>query len=262
MHGNSAPDRWVIRPRPNARAHLRLFCLPFAGGGASAFRGWPAHLPPEIEVAAVQLPGREERLREPPFRDATALATRLVDALTPHLDRPFGLFGHSMGALVAFELTRALRRAGAPLPTNLLVSARCSPRRPHLLPPVQGMSDGDMVAQLRRLGRTPDEVLGDPEILKIVLPLFRADLTLCESYVYTAEEPLDCPVSAFGGLHDEWIRRDDLAAWRVETKGAFRARAFPGGHFFLFDATARLLQAIAEDLLDERAAGVARERTA
>jgi medium-chain acyl-[acyl-carrier-protein] hydrolase len=257
MQQTVAPDRWVIRPRPDPSARLRLFCLPYAGGGASAYRTWPAHLPRDIEVAALQLPGREERLREPPFQDAAALAARLVHALQPWLDRPFALFGHSMGALVAFELARALRRAGGPAPVHLLVSARCGPRRRHRLPPVHRMTDADLVAQLRRLGKTPEEVLRDPELMRLVFPLFRADLTLCETYAYAPDEPLACPISAFGGALDEFVLREDLLAWSAETRGAFRARMFPGGHFFIHDAAPRLLQAIAEDLQGGRVHDVA-----
>ena len=128
MRPDSAPDPWVARPRPNARARLRLFCFPFAGGGASTYRGWPAHLPADIEVAAVQLPGREERLRETAFHDATELCVKLVDVLAPYFDRPFAFFGHSMGALVAFELARVLRKSGGPSPAHLFVSARRGPR--------------------------------------------------------------------------------------------------------------------------------------
>jgi surfactin synthase thioesterase subunit len=248
MSRTSLRDPWIVRPRPNARPRVRLFCFPFAGGGASTYRSWPAHLPADIEVIAVQLPGREERLREPPFRDAMEHCRTLVDVLAPYLDRPFAFFGHSMGALVAFELVRTLVAAGGPSPAYLFVSAHCGPRVPHCLPSVSGLSDRDLVSLLRRLGGTPAEVLEDGDVMRLMLPLFRADLTICETYRYELDAKLSCPISAFGGTLDDFIRRPDLLAWSGETRGAFQARMLPGGHFFIDDAKPRLLQAVAEDL--------------
>jgi len=248
MPPSNTPDPWVIRPRPNPRARLRLFCFPFAGGGASTYRGWPAHLPADIDVATVQLPGREERLREPAFHDATELCGKLACVLAPYFDRPFALFGHSMGALLAFELARMLRTTGGPSPVHLFVSAHCGPRKLHCLPSVIGMSDRELVSLLRSLSGTPDEVLEDGDVMKLILPLFRADLTICETYRYVAAEPLACPISAFGGALDDYVRRPDLLAWSAETRGTFQARMFTGGHFFLNDVKPRLLQAITDDL--------------
>ncbi|HEX8108397.1 MAG TPA: alpha/beta fold hydrolase [Kofleriaceae bacterium] len=239
---------WIVRPRPNPRARLRLFCFPYAGGGASTYRGWPAHLPADIEVAAVQLPGREERLREPAFTSASELCTQLVAVLAPYLDRPFALFGHSMGGLVAFELTRRFRTSEGLSPVHLFVSAHCGPRKAYCLPPVTGMPDRELLQLIRRLGGTRDEVLQDGDVMRLMLPLLRADLTICETYKYVAAEPLDCPISAFGGIFDEVVRRADVLAWAAETRGGFQARMLPGGHFFLDDAKPRLLQAIADDL--------------
>ena len=245
---------WLVRPRPLPRARLRLFCLPYAGGGASTYRGWPAHLPADIEVLAVQLPGREERLREPAFTSATELCQQLVTVLDPYLDRPFALFGHSMGGLISFELTRTLRALGRSLPAHLFVSAHCGPRKPYCLPAVAGMSDRDLLGLLRRMGGTRNEVLADTDVMRLMLPLFRADLSVCETYRYTPAEPLPCPISAFGGILDEYVRRGDVLAWGAETAASFQGRMFPGGHFFLDDARPRLLQAVADDLTAHGAA--------
>jgi len=248
MPPRNTPDPWVIYPRPNPRARLRLFCFPFAGGGASTYRSWPAHLPADIDVAAVQLPGREDRLREPAFHDARAVCSKLIDVLAPHFDRPFALFGHSMGALLAFELAQMLCAAGGPAPAHLFVSAHCGPRKAHCLPSVVGLSDRELVALLQTLSGTRDEVLQDADVMTLLLPLFRADLTICETYRYGAPEPLRCPISAFGGTFDDYVRRADVVAWRAETRGGFQARMFPGGHFFLNEAKPRLLQAVTDDL--------------
>jgi medium-chain acyl-[acyl-carrier-protein] hydrolase len=253
MLAEIAPDPWIIRSRPNPGARLRLFCFPFAGGGASTYRSWPAHLPADVEVIAVQLPGREERLREPAHTSAVELSRTLVSVLARYLDRPFALFGHSMGGLVAFELTRTLRAAGLLLPEHLFVSAHCGPRKAYCLPPVTGLSDRELLVLIRRMGGTRDEVLQDDDVMKLMLPLLRADLTICETYHYVPEAPLPCPISAFGGVLDDHVRRADVLAWGAETSGGFQARMFPGGHFFLDDAKPRLLQTIAEDLATHRA---------
>jgi len=248
MQADTRPDPWIIRPRPNPRARLRLFCLPYAGGGASTYRAWPADLPADIEVIAVQLPGREERLREPAFSDASQLCRQLSAVLVPYLDRPFALFGHCLGGLASFELARLLRTIGAPSPVHLFVSGHCGPRKVHCFPPLAGMSDGDLLRVLQRLGGAPAGLVADSDDLRLILPPLRCDLTVCEAYRYVAAEPLACPISAFGGIHDEVVHRADVLAWGAETCGGFRARMFAGGHFFLNDAKQRLLQAIADDL--------------
>lgn len=240
---------WVRCPRPSDQARARLFCLPFGGGGAAIFREWPRDLWPEIEVWHVQLPGREARHREPPLTRMDALVDPLADAMLPHLDRPYAIFGHSMGALIGFELARLLRRRGAPDPLHLFVSAR---RAPHLADPhrpLHALPDADLVEQLtRRYNGMPRAVLESAELLRMFIPIVRADLTMTETYAYAPEEPLVCPISAFGGLDDGAVTRDDLAAWGDQTRGSFTLRMVPGGHFFLQTLRPRLLSAIVADL--------------
>jgi medium-chain acyl-[acyl-carrier-protein] hydrolase len=257
MRAEARGDPWISRPRPNPGAPLRLFCFPYAGGGASIYREWPAYLPTDIDVVAIQLPGREERVCEPAFSNASELCLQLAAVLAPYLDRPFALFGHSMGGLIAFELARLLRTIGAPSPIHLFVSAHSGPRKVNSFPPVAGMSDDELAALLRRLGGTRDEVLADAEMMRLVLPLMRCDLTVCESYRYVLAEPLACPISVFGGILDKIVRRPDLQAWDAETSGVFRARMFPGGHFFFDDLKPRVLQALSDDLAAHRAPAVA-----
>lgn len=240
---------WLPRLRPNPQARLRLFCFPYAGGGAAVFHTWPRSLPSQVDVCPVQLPGREARLSEPPFTHITPLLQALASAVQPYLDMPFAFFGHSLGALISFELARWLRRQNQPGPLHLLVSGLRAPQAPNPEPPIYLLPDAEFIQKLRRLNGLPQAVLDDAELMQLMLPLLRADMTVYETYVYTAEAPLDCPISAFGGLQDRVATRDNMAAWRDQTSRAFTLRMLPGDHFFLHSAQALLLQALSHDLM-------------
>jgi medium-chain acyl-[acyl-carrier-protein] hydrolase len=241
-------DRWVVRPRPRPRARLRLFCFPYAGGGASIYRSWPDELPEQIEVCAVQLPGREARMHEQPFDRLPPLIEALAQALEPRLSPPFAFFGHSMGALISFELARRLRALGRPGPAHLFVSGRIAPQVPRRRPPVHALPEPEFVEQVQRLNGTPDAVLHHKELRELVVPRLRADFAINETYSYSAEPPLACPISAFGGLEDDRAPEEELAAWQLQTRGAWALRMFPGDHFFIRGAQAALLQALSLDL--------------
>jgi surfactin synthase thioesterase subunit len=234
-----------MRPRPNGGARFRLFTFPYAGGGGSAFRPWIADLPPEIELCVVQLPGREARWGEPPFTRMTDLVPALATGIRPHLDRPYAFFGHSLGALICFELARALRAAGAPDPVHLFASAHRAPRSPNPHPEMRHMADGPFVDEIgRRYGGIPPVVLENPELVQLMLPFLRADFTVFETYQYREEPPLACPITAFGGVSDDYVRPEALEAWAQETTGGFSVRVFPGGHFFLQDHRAALVASV------------------
>jgi len=238
-----------MRPLARPAARLRLFCLPYAGGAASLFRGWPQSLPADTEVCAVQLPGRGSRFREQPFERLPELVQAVADGLQPFLDRPFALFGHSMGAVVAFELARELRRRGSADPGHLLVSGHQAPRLPDREPPLSHLPDAEFVEEIRRRYQgIPGEVLAEPELLELMLPILRADVRALESYRYAAEAPLECPISCFGGEDDTQLPQEDIEAWREEAGGPFTLRMFPGNHFFFEAAGDAMLQALADDL--------------
>lgn len=219
------------RPR-TGRAALRLFCFPYAGGGAPIFHGWPQQLPPDIEVLALQPPGRGARLREAPFTRIAQLADAVAGAVAPYLDRPVALFGHSMGALVAFELARRLETAGVP-PLHLFVSGRRAPHLPPERPALHPLPEAEFRDELRRLNGTPAEVLEHAELMEMMVPILRADFEAVETYTCHDAPPLTCPVTAFGGEADPDVEPDALAAWEQHTTGRFAARMFPGDHFFL-----------------------------
>jgi medium-chain acyl-[acyl-carrier-protein] hydrolase len=248
MITRSFQDPWIVRPRPNANMRLRLFCFPYAGGGASLFRKWPDSLPPTVEVCAVQLPGRENRLVEPLFDDVERAVGALVGALRPYLDRPFAFFGHSMGALLAFALARELREQRLIEPAHLFVSGRRAPQTPARFEPIHHLPEADFVAELRRYNGTPELILRDAELRRLFLPILRMDFALAETYTYIAEAPLACPISAFGGLQDEIVNHAELEAWAEQTRAAFSLRMLEGDHFFVNSCQELLLHAIAEDL--------------
>ena len=226
-------DPWISFRKPGREARLRLFCFPYAGAGAVIFRTWSDDLPGDVEVCPVQLPGRGTRLMEPPFTQLPPLVEALAEALVPLLDKPFAFFGHSLGALVSFELARRLRSQYGVHPARLFVSASRAPQVPHRGPPAHTLPEKDFLAELQRLNGTPSELLEHEELMEIMLPLLRADFAVYETYVYSTELPLNCPISAFGGLQDRNVNNSDLEAWRAQTSGSFSLRMFPGDHFFL-----------------------------
>ncbi|MBB4637945.1 thioesterase II family protein [Longimicrobium terrae] len=242
-------DRWIARPRPNPRARLRLFCLAHAGGGASAFRGWADALPAEVEVCPVQLPGRENRIGEPAITRMEPLIDALLPAVAPYLDLPFALFGHSNGALIAFELARRLRAEGRPGPVHLFASGRRAPDRSSGREPTSHLPDAEFLADLHRLGGLPDALLQHQELISLLLPTLRADVALNECYVFGEQEPLDCPITAYIGLADSKATNDQVQAWGRHTRAPFVIRGFPGGHFFLQEGRADFLRVLAADLL-------------
>jgi len=241
------PTPWIACAHPNPSARLRLFCVPYAGGGEVVFRTWWQALPADIEVCAVRLPGRDGRRSEPLISRLTPLVHALADGLGPQLAQPYALYGHSMGARVAYELAREQRRRGRPEPALLIVSGR---RAPHLRDPdpMHQLATPQLIERMRRLGGTPEAVLREPELMELLLPVVRADLAVNEVESHRPEPPLACPIVAFGGAIDERCRPDELEPWRDHTRSAFTHQIFPGGHFFLNTASGELLAALSRAL--------------
>ncbi len=244
-------ERWLAYREVNPRARVRMFCFPYAGGGASAYRGWSGPLPANVEVCPVQLPGREGRLREAPFEGPEPLVRDMADALQPYMQGlPFVFFGHSMGAMLSFELTRELRRRGQEMPLHLFVSGRRAPQVPDDDEPIHDLPEPEFIEKLRELNGTPEEVLQHTELMRLLIPVLRADFAVNETYVYREEEPLDLGISAFGGLGDKEVSREQVAAWREHTRGRFRLRMLPGDHFFIHGNRDMVLEALARDLVE------------
>ncbi len=243
-------DPWIACPKPNPQARLRLFCFPCAGGTSSVFSTWPNSLPPDVEVCSVQLPGRGRRLIEPAFTRLSLLLQALVPILRPYLDIPFAFFGHSMGGMVSFEIARQLRRQNLPSPVHLFACSCPAPQIPIRKPFIHTLPEAAFIAELRyRYNAIPQMILHNDELMQLFLPILRADFAIIETYAYTNERPLDCPISVFGGLQDGAISYEQLEAWRNQTSRSFLLKIFPGDHFFLHNPKSPFLPALSQQML-------------
>lgn len=246
MTTSPAPGRWLRNFRPAPGAPVRLVCLPHAGGSAGFFYPVAQELAPRVEVLAVQYPGRQDRLEEPCVPDIEVLAERIADELAPWTDRPYALFGHSMGAIVAFETARRLQQAGR-APAELFVSGRRAPalgrhgdRQP--------VTDAEVLAEVRELNGTSDVLLDDEATLKVILPALRSDYRAVRDYRHRPGPALECPVTAFTGDRDPKVQIGQVRAWRQHTRAAFEVNVLPGGHFFLIDRAAEVWGRVADRL--------------
>jgi len=242
-------SQWLPARRANSKASVRLFCFPYGGGNESAYRHWQQELPESIEVLPVQLPGRGSRIKEPPYSELRQLIRAASEALAAETEKPFARVGHSRGGLIAFELARALRKQHGIQPAHLFISAKCSPRQRPEDPSVGQLSDAALIEVLKRYEGTPREVLNDAELMRLVLPVIRADMELCDSYVYEPGPPLECPITVFGGLEDHVSSRACLEPWQEYTTGPFTLRMLPGGHFFINSWAVPVFEVIRQELL-------------
>ncbi|MGE5270610.1 MAG: thioesterase II family protein [Thiohalocapsa sp.] len=246
----SPASPWLACPKARPAALKRLVCLPHGGGSASAYYALAALLPETIELLAVQLPGRETRLSEPPFTRMPPLVKALADALEPIAERPYAFFGHSFGALLGFEASRELRRRGLPLPETMIASGRRAPTVASSEPPLHKLPDDRFVAELvRRYDAIPRVILDEPELVALFVPILKADFAVLETHVHQGEPPLTCALGLYGGLDDPQTAQ--MEGWAELVSGSCRRRHFPGGHFYLQrpDQRRPLASALAEDLM-------------
>jgi surfactin synthase thioesterase subunit len=247
-------DLWIRRFHPATGARQRLVCFAHAGGAASYFHPVSAALQPGIEVLAVQYPGRQDRRTEPMIADIPRLAEHVAEALWPWRETPLAFFGHSMGALVAFETARLLEKAGAPPLTALIASGRRAPGT-WRHETVHQRDDDGVIAELRALNGTDTAVFDDEELLRMVMPAIRNDYRAVETYPVTRDATVSCPVTAFVGDRDPRVTLDEARAWADHTTGGFSLEVFPGGHFYLVDRRTEVLERIGALLGVTRAAG-------
>jgi len=228
---------------------LRLFCFPYAGGGPGDFRDWSLDCPEDVELFALQLPGRGARFNEPLIARMDQLIETISDVIASQLDRPFVFFGHSMGGRIAFALAQKLKALGRPQPELLAVSASRAPGRPGQN--AARLTDAAFRQYLQELGGIPPDLLNDEELMELMLPVLRADFQLNDS-LNPAPIPLDCPILAWGGDSDREVTEEDLFAWRNFTNSAFEVKLFPGGHFFLRAHRQALINSLLEPLAATR----------
>jgi medium-chain acyl-[acyl-carrier-protein] hydrolase len=236
---------WIKRPRPVPEAEVRLFCLPHAGAGPSFFARWVTELSSSFEVCLVHLPGREARMAELPIDDLEVIATRVAEQARPLLDRPFAFFGHSMGAVIAYEVVHQLPVR----PRQLFVSASAPPHCPSPEPRIAHLPDADFLTAVRRgYAGIPDALWHDQQLLRLLLPALRADFAACERYQWQPRPPLDCPITALGGAADPFVPDGSLARWGELTTGDCTVRVLGDGHFYLVDDRAAVHRCIREQL--------------
>jgi surfactin synthase thioesterase subunit len=245
--------RWVADDRRSGEPSggIQLFCFAHAGGGPSLFRPWRDKLAPDSVVRPVQLPGRESRLDEPPLRRMADLIEPLCAALEPYLSEPYAVFGHSMGAIVAYEVARRFSAGAAPGPACLLVSGR-APRLPPGWRQLHALPDREFLAEVGRLNGIPPEVLGEPDLVSMLLPALRADYELSETYQPAAGASLRCPVTAYLSTSDPDVGEQEMLTWKEVTTGEFSMRVFTGDHFYLKGGRQDVLNAVREDLSPAR----------
>ncbi|MGC2474874.1 MAG: alpha/beta fold hydrolase, partial [Candidatus Sulfotelmatobacter sp.] len=248
-NGNLAMPRspWLVWPQPRSAARFQLVCIPYAGGSAYIFNDWPKHLPESVQVCAIQLPGRARRIKEPAFTQLSAIVPPLTKALLPHLGSRFALFGHSMGALISFEVIRELRRVHRLKALHLFVSGCYAPHIPDPNP-LYPLPDHQFIEELKRLQGVPPAELDNSELVQLMLPTLRADCLVTETYSHQEDLPLDCPITVFGGTEDTIAKEDDLAEWQKHTNSRFSKHIFPGKHFFFDTAEAEILQIVSRDI--------------
>lgn len=215
---------------------LRLIGFPHAAGGASGFYRLFSDLRTEVEVIGIQLPGRENRVRDPLSSSLPELLNGIMENLAPALqdEVPYAFFGHSLGALLAFEMARRFRAKQLRGPAALIVSGRTPPHLPPIGPALHGLADNDLLQEVVRLEGIPREIQNQPEMCALILPVLRADLKLDETYAYAPEPPLDCPVLACGGQDDPEAPLHTMQEWQIHTRSKFVFKAFAGGHFFMY----------------------------
>lgn len=239
---------WMQCSRPNPDASLRLVCLPYSGGRASNFNGLAAELPEDVELCALELPGHGRRLREAPLTRLRPLVEQVTDVVADQVRRPFVLLGYSIGALVAFEVTRELGRCGWPGPIALFVAAARAPSRLSVRPPLHELSREALIEGLHRLAGFRNALLDNEELFDVMEPVLRADLSLDETYVHDPSGTLDCPIAAFGGSEDWSVSRTDLEAWGDQTTSEFSVTVLPGGHFFIDSSRSLFAQALTAEI--------------
>lgn len=241
---------WFEHLSRSAVPSLRVFCFPYAGGSADVYRSWKRWFPERVDICLGHLPGRGRRIGERAFTSLPPLVKAIADRIEPKLKIPYILYGHSMGALLSFELARELHLRRQPAPRKLLVSGRRAPQWPKAELPISNFPEDEFIGKLKKLNGTPQEVFENPELMHLFLDVLKADFGMVENYEYSHREPLSCPIMVYSGLEDEEIPIESCRAWRDQTSATCRVKVFKGGHFFIRNPDSEFINAFRGDVLD------------
>lgn len=242
------PAPWFSCQKNGQPTRLRLFCFPYAGGSALIYRGWLNYLPAGVAVWPVQLPGRGSRYKESPYVSMPALIDAVANAIEPFLDLPFVFFGHSMGAMMSFDLAHAVRERLQLTPKHLFVSGSGGPHLPRTSSNIHDLPEDQFIRRLKELNGTPREVFENPELMLMMMRTLRADFQIAETYPRFSGPPLDCPITAFGGQDDGLVPREDLESWKVHSTRSFNSWILPGDHFFLHTSDTIVLRILSQQI--------------
>lgn len=248
MTSNTTFTSWITCPKPNPKAKIRLFCFPYSGGSATIFRTWANDLPDSIELCPIEIPGRGKQIKLSPYTKIEPLIQATATNIIPYLNKPYAFFGYSMGALISFELTRLLRSDYNSHPLHLFIAAYHAPQLPSETSLMYQLTDTDFLNEIYQLNGTPKVVQENPELIKFFLPVIRADFTVLDTYVYSHQSPLNCPITAFGGLQDSRVSYNALSAWEKQTTAPFLLHEIDGNHFFINTAKNTLLNLVIQSL--------------
>jgi len=239
-------SRWFLITRPKPRAQYRLFCFPYAGGSATAFNSWEDLLPSSIELVAIQPPGRANRMDEDPLTSVADMAGQLARALPSMLDRPYLVYGHSLGAIVSFEVLHALQAGRLPAPRWYFCAARRAPQAPPRIGPIHEYPLEKFKSELKSFNGTPDVILENDDLMELLVPMLRTELKAAYVYHREPDAKLECNVSVFGGARDQVVLPQELAGWQDHFSAPMDLRIFAGGHFFMEDNKKLVVNAICE----------------
>lgn len=239
---------WISGICSTPEACVTLYCLPYAGGDVSIFKNWYNQLPSSIDVCPIKLPGRGTRIDEPAHTSISTLAAEIAKVIEMSSTRPYAVFGHSMGALLAFEAARIIRSNGGPMPFHLFVSGCAAPHVRRVQRTTYQLPNAEFIADIQRLNGTPAEFFNYSELVSLLLPMLRADFQACQTYVYHPQEILDVDITVLGGERDLEVSASQLCAWRDLTGGRVRVETVPGDHFFLHHFERHLLAVVSAQL--------------
>ncbi len=225
---------WIRLSKNNNEA-VKMFCFPFSGASAQSYLPFANLQNAGVNVHALEMPGRGRRFQEEMFGDMSAIVDEAATGLEPFIAaRDFVFFGHSLGGLIAFEVARELRRRDKHLPMHFFISGMLAPQIPRKRKTVSDLSDTEFLERVKELEGTPDEILDNPEMLELMIPLLRNDFKIYENYRYADEEQLKCPITAFAGTEDKFVDADDVQKWSEQTAILFSKHVFDGGHFYIY----------------------------